>query len=250
MDTLKTLVSGTPLDIDKNIDEILSILSKYKKSKKKHSETETKPEQPIETEKDDNDINDILTHDKWEQIFSIAGRKRKFTETSKPLKLIIKNLFGKAKTESLNLSGYAWITDPILKKIGDALEDADTFDGITSVNVDMCKNISFECLLDSVLSKTDNLTHFSCKFCTQFTCSKIEKMCGHPTLLTAVDFSGLSNLSDAFLARFFFVFPSVKVLKLNYVSNLTANVFKVASEKLPSLNTLEVSFCEPQILVE
>lgn len=228
MDRLKTLTSETPSDIDKNIDEILTILSDLKEGEDK----------------------DVLTPEKWQQIFSIAGRKRKLTESSRCLDVIINNLYGTAKTKALNLSGFVWITDSVIKKIGDALEVADSFEEVASVNVDMCRNISFECLLDSILSKTVNLTQFSCKFCTKFLYSKIEKMCAYPTLLDTVDLSGLNDLPDNFFARFFYVFPSIKVLKLNYVSNISQNIFKIASEKLPSLKCLEVSFCNPQISIE
>lgn len=242
MDTLKTLASGSPLDIDKNIDEILSILSEL--------ESTPKPEKEEAEGGEEEKKEEILPREKWSQIFSIAGRKRKLTRTSKCLDIIINNLFGMEKTTTLDISGLAWITDTVLKKIGDALEDADTLGEITTVNVDMCRGISFECLLDSVLNKTVNLEHFSCRFCTQFTGAKIEKMCNHPTLLSSVDFSGLNNLSDLFLARFFYVFPSIKVLKLNYITNMSNNVFKITSEKLPSLNSLEVSFCNPQLSIE
>lgn len=243
MDTLKTLTSGSSLDIDKNIDEILSVLSEIESVPKPKSEEDDGKEEEKKKE-------EILPREKWSQIFSIAGRKRKLTRDSKCLGIIINNLFGMEKTTTLDLSGMVWITDTVLKRIGDALEDADTLGEITTVNVDMCRGISFECLLDSVLSKADNLKHFSCRFCTQFTGSKIEKMCNYPTLLSSVDFSGLNNLSDLFLARFFYVFPSIKVLKLNYLTNLSNNVFKITSEKLPSLNCLEVSFCNPQLSIE
>ena len=257
MNTLEALTAGSTLDIDKNIDKIIAILSTCKTSLEPQEVSTEKREgeeiaHPTEKAAKIDNVCALprLAHEKWAQIFSVASRRRKITDTSECLSVIIDNLYGVPEVSSVDLSGLMWVTDNVIKMIGSALERAKLFDSVTFVNVDMCEKISFECLYDSILSKAPNTTQLSCKFCTQFSCAQLGKLYVRPSLLTSVDFSGLHTVSDSFLTDFFLVFPSVRVLKLDYVSGLAANVLKIVSEKLPSLTHLSLSFSEPQVVIE